>query len=176
MSDRLSATYKHAWRYVALLKRLHELGEELKKDSLAGLKEKFVSYSERLASFLEREGVLSTLGFIVSKSSARVVRELVNGPEEAYRADRLTLEELGKRLNGLGADEVAYSILYDCCAKWLVELGLISAEDYKKDHVSPILQIAEGFSDLGLKHLINEELSRLAIAIKQLAAGGLSGD
>ncbi|RLI28750.1 type III-B CRISPR module-associated protein Cmr5 [Candidatus Bathyarchaeota archaeon] len=154
MSDRIAEMYEYVWEYIKLLKRLEKT------------QKKFTGYSERYASLLQKEGVLSTLSFIASKSSRNARKELSRGVE-GYSD-----EELVERLKDVEAEALAHSILYDCYARWLVKRGLINVgERYVNDPLVVIKKIAEGFGDLGLKYRITEELSRLAIAVKYLAIG-----
>ena len=154
MSDRIAEMYEYVWEYIELLKRLEKA------------QKKFVGYSERYASLLQKEGVLSTLSFIASKSSHDARKGLSRGVEG--HSD----EKLVEKLKDVKAEALAHSILYDCYAGWLVKRGLVNVgEGYVDDPLIVIKKIAEGFGDLGLKYRITEELSRLAIAVKYLATG-----
>lgn len=172
MSDRIAKMYKHVWRYIDLLKRLQKAREKLRgKFDISDLEEKFVSYSERFASLLEKEGVLSLLSFIASKSKRKVWDELSEGVEKAYRVNEYSDEEL-KKLKDVESEDLAHSLLYDCYARWLIEFKLADLrEEYKNDPLVLIGGLVEKFGDMAFKHHITEELFKLAIAVKHLAAG-----
>lgn len=158
--DRVAEAYKHAWGYIEYLRDLESKSKEAPQDSVKEVEDRFQKYSERFASMLEREGVLQVMAFIASKSG-QMLKKLADTFPRA--------EKLGQ-VRGY-EEELAHSLIFDCYSRWLVKLGLMKEEDYRSNPLSIMNALSERVDDVGFKLNVLTELSTVAIALKNLAAG-----
>lgn len=148
--------YEHAWKYVMLAKRT---GHEK-------LWECLTSYSDRYASMLANAGVIPLFSFLASRAG-RVLHFLgQTGP------DGIDLKSLERYLDGDASGKVAHAIIFDCYARWLIKrLKIMDEVEYGGDPLGILRALIEKTRNVGLTELVFSELSNVAIALKNLAAG-----
>lgn len=148
--------YEHAWKYVMLAKRT---GREQ-------LWECLTSYSDRYASMLANAGVIPLFSFLASRAGKVLSLLGQTGP------DGIDLKSLERYLEDDASGKVAHAMIFDCYARWLIKrLKIMDEAEYCCGPLGILRALIEKTRDVGYTELVLSELSKVAIALKYLAAG-----